>query len=117
MVIQRGDIWWAELPEPTGSEPGYERPVLVVQADAFNNSRIHTVIVVGLTANLNLANAPGNVSLPRQATGLPKPSVANISQLLTIDKSFLSRRVRALRRQEFLQVQSGLKLILGLSAG
>ena len=88
MVIQRGEIWWASLPEPRGSEPGYSRPVLVVQADDFNRSRINTVIAVVITSNIRLAEAPGNVLLSRKATGLPKQSVANVSQLITLDKAF-----------------------------
>jgi mRNA interferase MazF len=89
VVIQRGEIWWADLPEPAASEPGYRRPVLVVQSDDFNRSRIATAIVVVITSNLNLAQAPGNVLLPQRITGLPKDSVANISQVLTIDKSLV----------------------------
>jgi mRNA interferase MazF len=85
LVVQRGEIWWANLPEPTGSEPGFRRPVLVVQSDEFNQSRIATVIAVVLTSNLKLAQAPGNVLLPSKATHLSKDSVANISQVITVD--------------------------------
>ncbi len=93
MVISRGEIWWASLPEPMGSEPGYRRPVLVAQSDNFNQSRIDTVIVVAISSNLRLANAPGNVLLPRRATGLAKDSVANVSQVVTVDKGFLTEYV------------------------
>jgi len=93
VVIQRGEIYWANLPEPTGSEPGYRRPVLVIQSDDFNRSRIATAIVVVITSNLKLAEAPGNVLLPKKATGLSKDSVANISQVLTVDKRFLTEKI------------------------
>jgi mRNA interferase MazF len=114
MVIQRGEIWWADLAEPRGSEPGFTRPVLVVQSDDFNRSRISTVVVVVVTSNLRLADAPGNVLLPTKASGLPKKSVANVSQLLTVDKSFLSRRVGQLAAREFEAVEAGLQLVLSL---
>ena len=107
MAIGRGEIWWATLAEPRGSEPGYSRPVLVVQSDDFNRSRIRTVIAVVVTSNTRLA--------PRKATGLPNPSVANVSQLITLDKSFLTRRVKRLAKSEFAKVEEGLKLVLSLS--
>ena len=114
MVIQRGEIWWASLPEPKGSEPGYSRPVLVVQADDFNRSRIHTVVAVVITSNIRLAEAPGNVLLSRKATGLPKQSVANVSQLVTLDKAFLKEKVRRLAKRELSEVEAGLRLVLTL---
>jgi mRNA interferase MazF len=114
MVIQRGELWWASLPEPTGSEPGYRRPVLIVQADAFNASQIATVVAVVLTSNLNLARAPGNVFVSRKASGLPRDSVANVSQLVTIDKTFLTERVGLLPSVLLEQVDVGVKLVLGL---
>ena len=113
-MIQRGEIWWASLPEPRGSEPGYSRPVLVVQADDFNRSRINTVIAVVITSNIRLAEAPGNVLLPRKATGLPKQSVANVSQLITVDKVFLKEKVKRLGKREFSDVEEGLRLVLSL---
>src|SRR5271169_4960797 len=88
--IQHGEIWWADLPEARRSEPGYRRPVVIVQADSFNRSRIQTVIVAVITGNLELADVPGNVLLPARSTGLPRDSVANVSQLLTLDRSFLT---------------------------
>ncbi len=91
-MIQRGEIWWASLPEPTGSEPGYRRPVLVVQSDDFNRSRIATVIALVITSNTKLGQAPGNVYLPQKLTGLPRDSVANVPQIITVDKSLLTER-------------------------
>ena len=114
MVIRRGDIWWASLPEPIASEPGYSRPVLVAQSDDFNRSRIETVVAVVITSNLRLAQAPGNVLLPRTATGLTRDSVANVSQVITIDKRFLTERVGALPLHLLEQVESGLRLALSL---
>ena len=113
-MIRRGEIWWASLPEPTASEPGYRRPVLVVQSDDFNRSRIATIIAVVITSNLKLAQAPGNVLLPRKATGLIKDSVANVSQVITVDKSFLTERVGTLPPYLLEQVESGLRLVLSL---
>src|SRR6185312_9021177 len=91
-TIKRGEIWWADLPEPRRSEPGYRRPVLVIQADSFNRSRIQTVIVAVITSNLGLAEAPGNVLLPARTSGLPRDSVVNVSQMLTLDRDYLSER-------------------------
>jgi mRNA interferase MazF len=114
LVIQRGDIWWASLPEPEGSEPGFRRPVIVVQSDEFNHSLIATVIVVVVTSNLKLAQAPGNVLLPRKATGLSKDSVANVSQVITIDKSFLTERTGNIPSHILEQIEAGLRLALEL---
>ncbi len=112
--MHRGEIWWATLPEPIGSEPGYRRPILIVQDDAFNRSRIQTVIVVVITSTVELAKAPGNVLLPRKATGLPRESVANVSQVITVDKSFLTERVSSLPDDLLEQVDAGLRLVLCL---
>ena len=112
--MQRGEIWWAALREPFGSEPGFRRPVLIVQDDAFNRSRIQTVIVIAITTNVELAKAPGNVLLPTKVTCLPRESVANVSQLITIDKSFLSERVGSLPLDLQEQVDAGLRLTLYL---
>jgi mRNA interferase MazF len=100
MVIERGEIWWAELPNPRGSEPGYRRPVLIIQSDRFNRSRIRTVLICVLTSSTRLADAPGNVLLSPRVAGLPKPSVVNVSQLMTLDKAFLVRRIRRLAPRE-----------------
>ena len=110
----RGEIWWAALPRPVGSEPGYRGPVLIIQSNNFSRSRIATVIVVILTSNTKLAEAPGNVFLPRNMTGLPKDSVANISQVYTIDKSVLTERVGVLTPDLFKQVEDGLRLVMAL---
>jgi mRNA interferase MazF len=98
MVIAQGEIWWADLGEPTGSSPGLRRPVVVIQSDAMNRSRIATVVCVPLTSNLVWADAPGNVLLPAQVTGLPKDSVANVSQIVTLDKRQLEDRVARLSK-------------------
>ena len=114
MVIERGEIWWAELGEPQGSGPGFRRPVLIVQNDAFNRSRLRTVVAVVVTSNLRLVDAPGNVLLPAKASGLPKDSVANVSQVITLDRDFLSGRVGRVRGALLNDVESGLRLVLGL---
>jgi mRNA interferase MazF len=114
VVIQRGEIWWADLAEPTGSEPGFRRPILVIQSDGFNRSRIDTVIIVVITSNLRLAEAPGNVLLPHKLTGLTKDSVANVSQVLTVDKGFLTEKVGSLPSFLFREVENGLRLVMGL---
>jgi mRNA interferase MazF len=110
--MYRGEIWWANLPEPVGSEPGYHRPVLVIQDDMFNQSRINTVIVVIITSNIQLAEAPGNVLLPREASGLPRDSVVNVSQILTVNKTFLVERISSLPDYLQDQVDEGLRTIL-----
>lgn len=112
--MYRGEIWWADLPNPIGSEPGYRRPVLIVQDDVFTQSRISTVIVVSITSNTQLAKAPGNVLLARESTGLPKDSVANVSQIFTIDKTFLVERVGTLPEHLQDEVDEGLRAILYL---
>ena len=110
--IQRGEIWWADLPEPRRSEPGHRRPVLVVQADSFNVSRIQTTIVAVITSNTQLADAPGNVFLPARAVGLPRDSVVNVSQLLTLDGSFLTEHAGTLPPRLQRSVDEGLRLAL-----
>ncbi|MBW4644215.1 MAG: type II toxin-antitoxin system PemK/MazF family toxin [Goleter apudmare HA4340-LM2] len=114
MVMYRGEIWWANLPNPVGSEPGYHRPVLVIQDDVFNQSRINTVIVVIITSNTQLAEAPGNVLLPREVSGLSRDSVANVSQILTVDKAFLSERIGSLPNDLQEEVDEGLRMVLYL---
>lgn len=114
MVIRRGDIWWASLPDPLGSEPGGRRPVIIVQADGFNESLIQTVLAVILTTNLRLASAPGNVLLRSHQTGLPKDSVANISQVATVDRRFLAECVGRLSASLLERVDEGLRLVLDL---
>jgi mRNA interferase MazF len=112
-VIAQGEVWWADLGEPVGSEPGFRRPVVVVQGDAFNRSRIATVICVSLTSNLRWAEAPGNVLLSARLTGLPKESVANVSQLVTLDRSALTERVGTLPARKLELVLVGIDVVLG----
>lgn len=114
MEVRRGEVWWADLGVPAGSEPGYRRPVLVVQSDAFNRSRIQTVVAVAITSNLNLAEAPGNVRLPGDPTLLAVESVANISQVITLDRKFLYERVGEVPPETLRRVESGLRLVLAI---
>lgn len=114
MVVQRGEIWWADLDEPQGSAPGYRRPVLIVQTDAFNRSRIHTVLAVVLTSNLRLVDAPGNVLVPKRLSGLPKDSIANVSQVVTVDRDLLTERVGKLTGPVMGAIENGLRLVLDL---
>lgn len=113
MVISQGDIWWAELPDPTGSGPGFRRPVVVVQGDSFNRSGIATVVCVPLTSNTKWARAPGNVLLSARLTGLPKESVANVSQIVSLDKTLLTERAGRLPRAQLGLVLSGVDVVLG----
>jgi len=114
VVIERGQIWWADLGEPAGSEPGFRRPVLVVQNDAFNRSRLRTVLAIVLSSNLRLVDAPGNVLIPAKASALPKDSVANVSQIVTIDCDFLTELAGRVRGQQMRDVENGLRLVLDL---
>jgi len=113
VTIAQGDVWWADLPEASGSGPGFRRPVVVVQGDALNRSRIASVVCVALTSNLKWATAPGNILLPSSATGLPKESVANVSQLVTLDKTDLTERTGKLSRSKLELVLSGIDVVLG----
>ena len=112
--MRRGEIWWADLPEPQGSEPGYRRPVLIVQSDNFNRSRIRTVVALVITSNLKVAAAPGNVSLARRGTGLARASVINVSQIVTVDKRFLANRIGRVSDTILARIDEGMKLVLGL---
>ena len=112
--LRRGEVWWADLPEPRRSEPGFRRPVLVIQADSFNLSRIQTAIVALFTSNLQLAPAPGNVLVPARASGLPKDSVVNVSQVLTLDRAYLTERAGTLPLRLQAAVDAGLRLALAL---
>ena len=112
--MHRGEIWWASLPAPRGSEPAYRRPVVVVQSDAFNRSRIRTVVVAAITSNMRLAGAPGNISLAPRESRLPKDSVVNVSQLVTLDRSFLAERVARLPARRLSELDQGLRLVLSL---
>ena len=111
-MIAQGEVWWADLGEPSGSAPGFRRPVVVVQGDAFNRSRIATVVCVALTSNLHWAEAPGNVLLDAKLTGLPKDSVANVSQLVTLDRAALTERVGALSAGKLELVLLGIDIVL-----
>jgi mRNA interferase MazF len=113
VVISQGEVWWADLPPPAGSGPGFRRPVVVVQGDPINRSRIATVVCVPLTSNLKWADAPGNVLLAAQTTGLPKDSVANVSLVIALDKSVLTERVGKLARAKLELVLAGLDVVLG----
>ena len=112
--MRRGEIWWASLPDPQGSGPGFRRPGLMAQDNPFNESRIRTVIVAAVTSNLRLAEAPGNILLHQDESKLPSDSVINVSQILTVDKAFLAEQVSVLRADVMARVDAGLKLVLGL---
>lgn len=112
-MISQGEIWWADLPDPAGSGPGFRRPILVVQGDALNRSRIATVVCVPLTSNLGYAQAPGNVPLRTRHTGLPKDSVANVSQIVALDRTLLTERTGKLPRTQLDLVLSGIDVVLG----
>ncbi len=113
-MVNRGEIWWANLPEPTGSNPGYRRPVLVVQSNNFNHSKINTTVVLIISTNLKLAESFGNVLLKTRQSGLSKDSVVNVTQLYTIDESFLTEFVDTLSEQKMEQVDKGLRLVLSI---
>ena len=112
-MISQGEVWWADLGEPAGSEPGFRRPVIVVQGDSFNRSRIATIVCVALHSNLRWADAPGNVLLSSKATGLPKDSVANVSQVVTLDRASLTERVGVLPARKLELVLFGIEIVLG----
>jgi mRNA interferase MazF len=113
MVIAQGEIWWADLGEPAGSEAGYRRPVVVIQCDAFNRGRIRTVVCVALTSQLKWADAPGNVLLAARATGLDRDCVANVSQIVALDRDALTERVGGLPDRKLVQVLDGVCLVIG----
>jgi len=112
--MQRGEVWWAALDEPLGSEPGYRRPVVIVSSNEFNQSKISTVLVAIITSNLRLAAAPGNVSIAKKESGLSKESVVNVSQIITLDKTFLSKKLGRLPAKKRLLLNEGLRLVLSL---
>lgn len=112
--MKRGEVWWASLPSPAGSGPGMRRPIVVVQSNPFNDSRIATVVIAVVTSNLALAEAPGNVRIVKSDSGLRKASVVNVSQVLTIDRTLLTDRIRALPAHLMQRVDAGLRLVLGL---
>jgi mRNA interferase MazF len=113
VVISQGEIWWADLPAPVGSGPGFRRPVVVVQGDALNRSRLATAVCVPLTSNMRWAGAPGNVLLAARTTGLPQDSVANVSQVIALDRTLLDERAGKLPRAKLELVLSGFDIVLG----
>ena len=113
MVISQGEIWWADLPAPVGSGPGFRRPVVLVQGDALNRSRLATAVCVPLTSNLRWAAAPGNVLLAARTTGLPQDSVANVSQVVALDRNLLDDRAGKLPEAKLELLLSGLDVVLG----
>ena len=115
MEVARGDIWWADLPDPVASSPGGTRPVLIIQANAFNQSRISTVLAAILTTNTRIAELPGNLLLLPNESGLKQPSAVNVSQIITADRSFLRTRAGRLGIATMSRVDQGLKLLLGLT--
>jgi mRNA interferase MazF len=113
VVVAQGDVCWADLPDPVGSGPGFRRPVLVVQGDPLNRSHLATVVCVPLTSNLKWANAPGNVLLPARSSGLSKESVANVSQIVTLDRALLTERVGRVSKKQLELVFAGVDIVLG----
>lgn len=113
MVVAQGEVWWADLAEPIGSAPGYRRPVVVVQADELNRSRIETVVCIVLTSNLRWSIAPGNVLLPAKHSGLDRDSVANVSQIVTVDKRQLTERVGRVPKRQMEAIFFGVDLVMG----
>ena len=112
--MRRGEIWWASLGRPRGSSPGYRRPVLVLQSDEFNESRIQTVVAAAITSNVALAQAPGNVPIRPRESGLERESVVNVSQIVTIDKADLENRVGILSSRTMEEIEDGVRLVVGL---
>ena len=112
--MKRGEIWWASLAAPTGSGPGFRRPVLVVSGDSFNRSQISTIVAAVITSNLRLADAPGNVRIEGKGSGIPRSSVVNVSQLITVDKARVTSRAGRLGPAQMASVERGLRLVLGL---
>lgn len=113
MVVSQGDVWWTDLPDPAGSGPGYRRPIVVVQGDALNRSRIATVVCVVVTSNLKWAKAPGNVRLSARESGLPRASVVNVSQIVTLDRSRLIDHVGRIGTPKLESIIAGIELVMG----
>lgn len=113
MVVSQGEVWWADIADPAGSEPGYRRPVIVIQGDAFNQSQLKTVVCVALSSNLKWADAPGNVLLGARSTGLPRESVANVSQIVTLDRTQLTERRGKVARAKVDLVLAGIDTLVG----
>ncbi|MFO7531739.1 MAG: type II toxin-antitoxin system PemK/MazF family toxin [Candidatus Limnocylindrales bacterium] len=113
MVVSQGDVWWKELPDPAGAEPGFRRPVVVVQGDSLNRSRISTIVCVVVTSNLKWASAPGNVRLAARESGLPRDGLVNVSQIVTLDRSRLTDHVGRLAPVRLETILAGIDIILG----
>lgn len=114
MVIERGEIWWADLPEPKGSMPGYEHPIVIVQSDKFNKSNLATVVGIVITTNMRLADIPGNVELAPQQSGLPRESVVNMTQIVTANRADLVELVGRVSARKMEQIENGLRMVLSL---
>ena len=114
-MMKRGEIWWASMDEPKGSEPGYRHPVVIASTNSFNDSLIQTIIAVVITSNIRLADAPGNFKLPKSKVGLSKDSVVNISQVITLDKTYFTNQIGKLNTKQIYQLNDGLKLVFGIS--
>lgn len=114
MVVHRGEIWWADLAEPRGSERGFRHPVLILQTESFNRSRLRTVICLIVSSNTRLLDAPGNVLLPGKETGLPRDSVANVTQFVTLDREHLEERAGKASAETLARVETGVRLVLDL---
>ncbi len=114
MVVHRGEVWWADLAEPRGSEAGFRHPVLILQAEPFNRSRLRTVVGVVVSSNTRLLDAPGNVLLPAKDSGLPRDSVANVTQFVTIDRDYLEVRAGRVPSKVLARVEAGVRLVLDL---
>lgn len=113
-MVNRGEIWWVDMPEHTGSHPGYARPVVIVQSNVFNRSRIKTTLAVVVSSNMRLVDAPGNVRLTPKKTGLSKDSVANVSQIITLDKTMLREKTGELSQRSMHLIDEGMRLVLAV---
>lgn len=112
--MERGEVWWADLPDPVGAGPGYRRPVIIIQSNDFNRSKIKTIVIIVLTSNLKLADAPGNVLIPASESGLSKDSVANVSQIITVDKDLMTEKCAKLPSIYIKSIDEGLRLVLSI---
>ncbi|UZN06576.1 type II toxin-antitoxin system PemK/MazF family toxin [Leptospira santarosai] len=112
--MTRGEIWWVDLGIPFGSEPGFKRPVLIIQDDSFNRSNINTIVSIAVTSNLNLSEAPGNVLITKKDSNLSKDSVVDVSQIVTLDKERFLNKAGKLKTNKLNEVGEGLRLVAGL---
>lgn len=114
MVVQRGEVWWADLADPRSSEPGYRHPLLILQSEPFNRSRLPTAVGIVVSSNLRLLDAPGNVLLRAEESGLPRDSVANMTQFVTVDLEYLEARVGTISRRTLAKIEAGVRVLLDL---